>query len=244
MIRNYKVLGLAVVAMLAFGAFMAQGASAVPLTCEVPEKATCFATGDQGGGEHVFKSAGGSVSCVQATFTSATVAGSGGAINELTVSANYPTEKTGGGNNCTAFGFAGAHVKMNECTYTFTTPTQISGQPTGVVTFMTGTETFPLHLVCPTEKKVEITPTFLGSSVCTQFIEPQTPTGGHVVGKNVVVTPMDVLLEITLTGIHYTGTGSSCGNSETHSDGSLTGLSTLRCYKNAAHTEQVGCTFS
>jgi hypothetical protein len=247
MIRNYKVFGLALVAMLALSAFMAQGASAVPLTCEdIPVGGSCYSTGDQDGGTHVFKSAGGSVSCVEATFKG-TPSATGSSVNEQTVEANYPTEKSGGGNNCTAFGFAGAHVKMNGCTYTFTTPTQVAGQPTGVVTYMNASETEPLHLTCPTGKAVEITPTFLGSSVCTQTIAAQTPTGGHVTGKNAggpLTGEMDVTLEITLTGIHYTGTGSSCGDATTHSDGTLTGNSTVQCYSNATHTTKVGCTFS
>jgi len=55
---------------------------------------------------------------------------------------------------------------------------------------------------------------------------------------------MDITLEITMTGIHYTGTGSVCGNGETHSDMTYTGNSTVRCYQDEAHTRQVGCTFS
>jgi hypothetical protein len=244
MIRNYKVFGLAVVAMLAFGAFMAQGASAVPLTCTgVPLNGKCYSTGDQDGKEQKFKSAGGEVSCIEAKFRDEGVASSvAGQINEVTVFAEYPTEKAGGGNNCTAFGFAGAHIKMNECNYTFTTPTAIT---TNEVTFMNNSETLPLHLVCPTGKKIEITPTFLGSSVCTQFVEPQTPTKGHVVGTNAgTEKEMDITLDITLEGIHYTGTGSSCGNAETHSDATLTGNSTVKCFSDAEHKIRIDCTFS
>lgn len=248
MIRKYQAFGLAVVAMLAVGAFMAQGASAVPLTCTgIALNAKCFSTGDQDGGTHKFTSGGGSITCTEATFKDeGTVTSSEGGVNEFTVFPNYPTEKAGGGNNCTAFGFAGAHIKMNECTYTFTTPTQLPAPAvTGEVTFMTGSETFPLHLVCPTGKEIEVTPTAFGASVCTQKIPPQTPTSGHVIGKNAGTSAeMDVTLEIKLTGIHYSGTGSSCGNSETHTDGTLTGNSTVKCYSNSTHTTQVGCTFS
>jgi hypothetical protein len=239
MIRNYKAFGLALVAMLALGAFVAQGATAAPLTVEgITGPATVFTTGDQDGGTHVFTSGGGSVSCVEASFAGSGAVDSSGKVNEQTVTGTYPTEKAGGGNNCTAFGFAGAHIKTNECTYTFTTPTSV----------VAGKEVKwskeQLHLVCPTGKSIEITPTFLGSSVCTQFIGSQTPTGGHVIGKNVTgSSPMDITLEITLKEIHYTGTGSSCGNSETHMDGTLTGNSTVKCLK-AVGGAQVGCTFS
>ncbi len=239
MIRNYKVFGLAMVAMLALGAFVAQGATASPLTVSgIAQGGTVFSTGDQHGGAHVFTSEGGTVSCTEASFRNEGTVGAGGVVNTLTVFANYPTETSGGGTNCTAFGFAGTHVKMNECDYHFDTPTQIS---TGVVTW-SGSQ---LHVFCPVGKQIEITPTFFGSSVCTEFIAAQTPTGGHVTGKNVTgSSPMDITLEITLSGIHYTGTGGSCGNNTTHSDGTLTGNSTVKCYSNSNHATQVDCTFS
>jgi len=247
MIRNYKVFGLAVVAMLAFGAFMAQGASAVPLTCE-SGSGTCYTTGDQNGETHKFTTAGGSITCTEAVFTgSGAVAG--GAVNEQTVTPSYPTTTIGGASNCTAFGFAGAHINNNGCTYTFTTPVsigvgEVTWTPNGTVD-PSGENTGSPHLVCPTGKSIEITPTFFGASVCTQFVGAQTPTGGHVVGKNVAgSSPMDIKLEITLKEIHYTGTGSSCGNSETHTDATLTGNSTVKCYSDSTHKTQVGCTFS
>jgi hypothetical protein len=240
MIRNSKAFSLALAALLALGAFVAQGALASPLTVEgISAPGTAFTTGDQDGGVFVLKSAGGEVSCTEASFSGSGAVETGGKVNELTVVASFPTEKAGGGNNCTAFGFAGAHVKMNECTLTFTTPTSLGG---GVVTWSGSSQ---LHLVCPTGKVVEITPTFLGSSVCSQSFAPQTPTSGHVLSRNVASSsPMDVTGEFTLTGIHYTGTGSSCGNSETHSDATLTGNTTNKCYSDSSRTKQVGCTVS
>jgi len=241
MIRNYKVFGLAVVAMLALGAFVAQGASADPLTCEgLASGSTCFTSGDQDGGTHKFVSAGGSVTCTEAIFTGSGAVGTSGAVAEQTINSVY--------NKCSAFGFAEAHVKTNGCTYTFTTPTKVSA---GVVTWDPSTNSLgepteaQLHLVCDTGKSIEITPTFFGASVCTEFVGSQTPTMGHVVGRNVTgSSPMAVTLEITLENIHYTGTGSSCGNSETHSDATLNGNSTVKCYSDSTHTKQVGCTFS
>jgi hypothetical protein len=245
MTHRYKVAGLAFVAMVALGAFMAHGASAISLTCEgIVPGGTCYTFGDQDGGKHEIASAGGVVSCIEASFSGeGVVSGVGGAVNEETVAPSYPTEKAGGGNNCTAFGFAGAHIKMNECKYTFTTPKALP--TTGQVTYRTNSEEFPLHFTCPTGKQMEITPTFLGASVCTQFIPAQTPTGGHVIGKSAgTQAEMDVTKEKTLKGIHYTGTGSSCGNSETHSDATLTGNSTVRCFTDLPHIHQVGCTYS
>jgi hypothetical protein len=227
MIRNSKAFGLALVAMLALGAFVAQAASASPLTVEVAQGTTVHFTGDQES-NHKFTTPNGSVSCLFASFDATAVAGEGGRIDELTVAPTYK--------ECSAFGFATAHVTVNGCIYTFTTPTK-SGS-----TVVWGTSA--LHIVCPAGQAIEITPTTFGVSACTQFVGTQTPTGGSVTGKNAASSPMDVTLETSLSGIHYTGTGGLCGNSETHSDATYTGNSTGKCYNNTAHTAQVGCTFS
>jgi hypothetical protein len=238
MIRNYKVFGLAIMATLAFGAFMAQTASANPLTCEgLASGSTCYGTGKQETTQ-VFASPGGTVSCVEAIFKNEGAVGASNAVSTVTSTPSYPTEKAGGGNNCTAFGFAGAHIKTNGCDFHFDTPTRISA---GVVTWHPS----QVHLLCPTGGKIEITPTFLGSSVCTQSVPAQTPTGGHITGINDAGSnPMAVTLEVTLKEIHYTGTGSSCGNAETHSDATLTGNVTITCYSDAEHKKTIGCTFS
>ena len=223
MIRKYKALSLALVAMFAFGA-IAQSASAVPLTA--PE-GTIHLTGEQEG-KHKFTTPNGVVECTTASFdgTSTPVAGQ---INEQTSAPTY----TG----CSAFGFATAHVKTNGCTYTFTTPTSIG---VGVVTW--GPTQF--HIVCPVGKSIEITPTTFGVSVCTQFVGEQTPTKGHVVGRNVANSiPMDITLETTFEEIHYTGTGGICGDGTTHTNATYIGNTTVKCYSNAAHTVQVDCTF-
>jgi hypothetical protein len=231
MIRNSKAFGLALVAMLALGAFMAQAASASPLT--TTGGITAHLTGDQES-SHKFTTPNGSVTCTTASFDATQVTEASGQINELTVAPTY--------SGCAAFGFATAHVSVNGCTYTFTTPTKIASGPPVKVTWSGSSQ---LHIVCPAGKSIEITPTTFGVSACTQFVGTQTPTGGHVIGINAgTAEKMDVTLETTLSGIHYTGTGGLCGNGETHSDATYTGNSTVKCYKNAAHTEEVSCTFS
>jgi hypothetical protein len=230
MIRNYKAFGLALMAMFAFSAIAAQGASAVPLTVDVPEKTVVHLTGDQETA-HKFTTPNGTVSCSTAVFDATPTTGAGGAINEITVAPTY----TG----CSAFGFATAHVTVNGCTYTFETPTK-SGS---TVTWGPS----QIHILCSAGKSIEITPTTFGVSACTQFVGEQSPTEKHVVGVNAggaKTGEMDITLETTLEKIHYTGTGGLCGNSETHSDAKYTGNSTVKCYKNPAHTEQVDCTFS
>jgi len=229
MIRNYKALGLAFVAMLALSAFMAQTASAVPLTVEGKK---VDLTGEQIEGKHKFTSSA-TVECTTATFSSVHSTETSGQINELTVTPTY----TG----CTAFGFATAHVKTNGCTYTFTTPTDIGVE---TVTW----DASQVHILCPESKKIEITPTSFGVSVCTQSVAAQTPTdaaNSHVVGTNVANSiPMDVALNVTLAGISYTGTGGACGTAGNNA--TYSGKATIRCYKAEPHTpeNQIDCTFS
>jgi hypothetical protein len=242
MIGNRRLLFGALMAALAFGALAAQEVSASPLTVEgISSGATAYMSMEQVGGATIYSSGGGNVSCWQEWGPASTTVGSGGTVNEITGTLATPTEIAGGSSNCTAFGFANAHVRSNECTRTLTTGTSVEA---GKVTWSGSTQ---VHLLCPTGKEIEITPTAFGVSVCTQFVPPQTPTSGHVVGKSVAgSSPMDVALEFTLTGIHYTGVGmaGTCGNSETHSDGALSGTSTVRCFSDAAHVKQVGCAFS
>jgi hypothetical protein len=230
MIRNYKGFGLALMALLAFGAIVAQGASAVPLTVEgIAKGSQVFIQGttDKEGEKHIFKSSG-NVECSHAEYTAAPVVGEGGAVNEVTLAPEYK--------NCVAFGFAGTDIKVNGCTYTLTTPTLIV---TGEVTWHPS----QIHVLCPAGKKIEVTPTSFGVSVCTQSIGEQTPTAGHIVARNAgTPTAMDVTDEATVQGLSYTGTGSACGTAGVNAE--YTGKTTVKCYSNAAHTVQVGCTFS
>jgi hypothetical protein len=240
MIRNYKALGVAVVAMLAFSAFAAQIASAIPLTTtESAITGNVFTTGTQEG-NIVFSapSHGGNVTCTELDYKGKGAAVSG-AINEQTVEQSYPTNTVGGAANCTAFGFAGAHITATGCNFTFTTPTKIVA---GEVTWSAE----QAHLVCETGKNITITPTAFGVSVCTQTIAQQTPTGGHTVGTNTTINgKMAVKLKTTVTGIHYVGTGGACGTAGvTTTDGTLTGTANVQCFSNEPRTTQIGCTFS
>lgn len=225
MMRRYKALGVALAAVLALSALAAQVASANPLTVE--GGGTVFYTGDQDEGLWKFDSSSGASQC---PTTSIKASSSGTTVNETSYEATY--------SNCSAFGFVTMHWSQSGCTYKFTTPTKIKA---GEVTWHAS----DIHIVCSAGKNIEYTPTSFGVSVCTRFIGSQTPTGGHVVGTNVTGGgKTDVTLDITLTGMHYTGTGGPCGNSETHSDLTWTGSSTVRAYSNGGHTTQVGIAYS
>jgi len=226
MIRRYKAFGLVLMALVALGAVAAQGASASPLTVSGVAKVFITGTTHEGGPKHVLTSTT-SVECKVAHY-SGSAAVVGGQVNEITLTPTY-TE-------CSAFGFATAHVKTNECHYTLTTPTKIK---TGEVTW--GKE--QIHVLCTGGKKIEITPTSFGVSVCTQFIDSQTPTAGHLVARNAgTATAMDLTDEATVEGITYTGTGGACGTHGTNAK--FTGTTTSFCYSDEKHTVKVDCTFS
>jgi hypothetical protein len=240
MIRNRKMLGIAVAAMLALSAFVAQVASASPLTTtESAVTGTVFTTGTQEGRiKFNAPSHGGEESCNELDYKGKGAAVSG-AINEQTVEQFYPTNTVSGAANCSEFGFSGAHITATGCNFTFTTPTKLAA---GEVTWSAE----QLHLVCESGKVITKTPTAFGVSVCTQTIAAQTFTGGHTVGTNATINgKMAVKLNTTITGIHYIGTGGACGTAGvTTTDGTLTGIANVQCFSNEARTTQIGCTFS
>lgn len=231
MIRKYKALGLAMMALFAFGAFAAQSATAKPLT--VPTNLTkVFLTGTQEEKTtHVFSTPNGNVTCKHSAYRGSGTAASG-VVNEVTLTPEYK--------ECTAFGFATAHITTTGCTYTLTTATAVSA---GVVTW--GGAAGQIHVVCTAGNAIKVTPTSFGVSVCTQSIEEQTPTSGHIVGRNAVPsTPMHITDEVTVEGVHYKGTGGVCGSGETNTNAKYEGKTTTLCYSDAAHTIRVDCTFS
>ena len=102
MIRKFKTLGLAMVAVLAMSAFVASAAQAQYTASSYPTTATATSAL----GNDVFTTEGGSVECAshfQGTLTEAS--------STLTVTPTYTS--------CKAFGFAHATVNMNGCAYVF-----------------------------------------------------------------------------------------------------------------------------
>ncbi|HST70743.1 MAG TPA: hypothetical protein VLI94_13940 [Solirubrobacterales bacterium] len=102
MIRKFKTLGLAMIAVLAMSAFVASTAQAQYTASSYPTSVGMYTAL----GNDVFTTEGGTVEC-QGTY--------GGHLNEasnsLTISPYYE--------NCKAFGFVSATVTMNGCAYIF-----------------------------------------------------------------------------------------------------------------------------
>jgi hypothetical protein len=179
-----------------------------------------FSTGE-GTTTHVFKS-GGEVSCKTSTF-SGSVTGSEQLARTLAPAYS----------GCSAFGFTAAHVALNGCTYRLIAPISEpgAGEYTGA----------PLQILCPAGKKITITPTSFGASVCTQSIAEQSSLAGHVVYTNNAQagTEMDFLANITVEGIAYTGTGGACGTS---GNATYSGQTTVKGYEDEAHAKRFGVT--
>jgi hypothetical protein len=129
MIRNIKVLGLALVAVLAMSVVAVGSASAAEFT------ASSYPANGEGGQTtpHKFTVQGQAVECSTANFTGSLSAASG----ELNITPVYE--------NCIAFGFLNATVSMNGCTYKFTAGTGSADNYTGGV-----------HIVCPAGKSITV----------------------------------------------------------------------------------------
>ena len=104
MIRNLKSLGLALMAVAAFGVVGVSAASAAEFHSE---GATTTLTGTQTS-QHVFTTTAGTVKCNTATFSGTQ---SGATTQFVTVTPFY--------SGCIAFGFINVPIHVNACTYTF-----------------------------------------------------------------------------------------------------------------------------
>ncbi len=228
MLRKFRTLIVAIAALSALSAIASQSAMAGE-TYHCPELAagaTCYFTVEQHTvtGHQVFNSTG-PVTCTGLHGVGEQPKES----HELTFEPKY----TG----CTAFGFATAHITTNGCHFTFTTPTDTANPAVHTI--------HPPHIVVTSGGSCfKITPTSFGVSVCTQTVEPQTPTSGHLIATNVGAgAERHVTVETTVEGIHYKGSGGACGASgTTFVNGTYTGNSLVTCFSDAARTKRTACT--
>jgi hypothetical protein len=198
MIRNIKLLALTALAALAVTAVAASAAHA---------ENTKFTAGSTSGKvtatqttKQVFTTNAGKVECTTAhqegVFTAAT-------FSSLTVTPTY--------SGCTAFGFIGATVEMNGCTYTYNGKENKVGEETLVT----------LTINCPAGKSIK----FSGGG-CVTTVPAQGPLS-HIKFVNDTTNPTDdVEAPATVSGIVYTSTGCISGNG-TFSNGTLTGGHTV-----------------
>jgi len=202
MIRNLKVLGLAIAAVMAMSAVMASAASAVPQFTASSYPATV--TGAAKKGSEVFTTEAGKVECAS-HFVSHSLSG---ASSTLTVTPHY-TE-------CTAFGL-NATVNTEGCTYVFHATEQV--EP--------GVYNSHVDVVCPTGQSIKIV---AGGGLCRAEVKGQVKSEAHpeainqnlttvkttnLAGGSVTVEPNVSNIAYTVTtdgfGCPFSGTGNKTG---------------------------------
>jgi len=183
MTRKLKTLSVALFAALALTAVMASAAVADGEYTAAEYSTT--GTAESEIGNDVFETEGGTVEC-KSHFAATLSAPS----SHLTVTPTYTP--------CKAFGFAHATVTMEECDYTFETPTvgtTHAGPP------VSHTWTIHVKVKCPAGKEIKVV-----AGNCEIRIPEQTP-GGHVIAEATTHTPTSpdfVDVRATVTGIDYT----------------------------------------
>lgn len=204
MIRKFKSLGLALVAVLAMSAVVASAAQAAPLFTSTAYPAT--ATGTNTAGNETFTTAGGTVQC-DSHFLIGKVGGGDipeGGANQVTVTPNYE--------NCVAFGFLNAPIHENGCDYVFTATKKVN-----VTTYE-----HHVKLVCPQGSPgIQIT-----ASTCEVDITPPgnesltTVTTTNLANGTVTVVPNvgNITANVTKDGIGcpFPGTGHTLGTYHGH----------------------------
>jgi hypothetical protein len=192
--RKLKALGLALAAVMALAAFSGS-ASAAEFHSEV---AHTQISGNQVGSD-VFTTNAGTVKCSETTYSGTQTTG-------VTSSESKVTPKYGG---CTAFGFIGATIDVNGCTYIFTPNTEPS-----------------LHIVCG-EKPIEVT-----TPTCVVTVGSLTVNHGVVYTNEGAGTSRDIRVKVNLTGLTYTQHNKSfpncTGGAGTFTNGTYTGEATVK----------------
>ena len=231
MIRNIKVLGLALAAVFALSAVAASAASAAPalFTAGVGAGETAGVSGGQTAkfGD-TFKVNGNPLSCEVATV-SGKAKTKGTSSTEVALKPKYE--------NChviiAGFLTLPATVTVNECEYTFNATketTDTEGNPTPFSADLT--------IDCPAGKQIEIhvyaskAKHEAKEPLCTYDIEPQGPINNHIQLTNQAGTPNDILAHVTNLPIVLDNTikSSTCGET-THPEAIYNGTDTLQAEK-------------
>lgn len=217
--RNLKILGLVLVAMIVVGASVA---SADELTAE-QEKVFLHGTYEPNfAGSLVITS--GNSTCKEVTYDIGTVTTP---TTTVTVKPTYPEKAADGTQNCLSGGFP-AIVHVNGCHYVF----HITG----------GTSTVgDVTLQCPAGQEITETTIAAGTIKCTIHIPSQTLTGDPVTySTKGAGTTREVTASINAHGISYkhtegTGVGKCTGGSGTNGTFVAKGTVTANNDPNTAH---------
>jgi hypothetical protein len=183
MIRNLKVLGLALGAVFAFSAMAASSASAID-TFTVEGGGSVAVSGLSHNNKFEITGPGTNVKCTTSTFSGTATNGA----SSLTITPTYTgkVEETPHGVPCTS-SIGTATIDMNSCDY------DLTGTTTGSDT---GTDAI-VSITCPANTEIVIT----NSTGLNLKIPAQTPTSGGVTYTN---EAGKVNVKATSTGITYT----------------------------------------
>jgi hypothetical protein len=215
--RNFKTLGLALVAALAISAVGVSAASAQKITTLGQSNVTLTGSG----GEQKFTAGAAEVKCAS---VSGTTTGVQNEQAELTVAPVYGAPCT-----LTEGGIAReAQIDMNGCAYVFTS--------TGTI----------VHIECPANQVIKVTAKIAGAFQECLDIHAQTPTTpNYTLTNGTSGANMDFTIVSGVSGITYERTG-LCKKAEAQlneaNDSSLTGSITVTCEKQGGNG--IDCTAS
>jgi hypothetical protein len=184
MMRNLKVLGLALVAMFAMSAVAASMASADDLTSE---SSPVTLTGAQEEND-VFTTTAGNTSCKEVKYKSAPTATP---TTTVSVTPEYPEKTAGGLQNCTALGFP-AKVDTNGCTYLFHIGAGVT----------TGT----LDIVCAGSNEITVTANNTATEKCIIHVKGQTGLGPITYTNVGSGTTRELTVSAKITNLSYSHT--------------------------------------
>lgn len=205
MIRNLKVMGLALVVVFALGAVVASAASAAEqgtLTAESPVKLDLTETGAKGSGSNAFTTFGAKTECFGSTYVGRKINSTEPISVPATTATVTPTYNQG---ECRAFApETEATIQTNGCDFVFHIG---NTSPAGNTE---GKYALTADVVCPAGQKLHLTE-YLNAdhktSFCTTMIGPQMGLKGAIVTSTPKATPEDLDITGTFTGITAERTG-------------------------------------
>jgi hypothetical protein len=226
MIRSLKTSGLAVLAICAFGAVAAQGASAHQFTFE---SGATVLTGAQIG-EHVFTAEGNEVKCTTATLSGTQL---GTESDQVTLHPEYGKGLDSEGNpgKC-RFSALTATVTTTGCNYVFDSDTTAHLHS---ILF----EDAPVSIECETFKAITIA--LSGCTITISGAPDNQGLHGVTFSNDSAGFSENITINATITTIRYTVTGFGCGlagiKTGLHTDGTYTGLTRVRGFEDFQGSE-------
>lgn len=219
MIGNLKLLGLALIAVLAMSVATASMASA---DTSMTESAPAKLTGSQQGSAN-FTTTFGNTVCKEAKYTGTTTTG----VTTFTVTPSYPEKTVIGEQNCTTAGLPSL-IHTNGCTYLF---------HIGAVTGGT------MDIVCSAGKEITVTAGYNITIKCTVHVPAQTGLSNVEYRNTGFGATRELIVEMGITNLKYShtkGSGIGACTAGSGTTGSAVGNVLITAEKDNESTEHVG----